>query len=461
MRLLFHILRAHIGPFLFSFVTLVFIFLLQFLMKFVDQLVGKGLGAWVILELIVLNLAWMVVLAVPMSVLVATLMGFGTLSSQNEIAAMKAGGMSLFRMLIGVVITSIVLTYLLIEFNNKVLPEANHQAKTLIIDIRRTKPTLTIVPGLFSRDITGYSILARKTFERSNELEGITIYDYTDPSTNTVVTAERGNVSFTPDYKKLIMDLENGEIHQMDMHDMKPYRRMQYSKHRIVMDAEGFDFERSSESAFSRGDRELSAQVMQSIVDSLERLNATARALAFEQTGERSSGPLRTSIQKSLDTGSVHKQAALIALTKARNAVNALESQMMVIGYQQKTINEYLVEIHKKYAIPVACIVFVFIGAPLGIMVRRGTFGTAATLSLGFFVLYWASLIGGEKLADRAIIAPWVGMWMANIALGVLGIYLTVRMARETPTVDWSRFERFLPRSFRPVSSQNFEAEPT
>src|ERR1051325_11624834 len=124
MRLDFHILRAHIAPFLFSFVTLMFIFLLQF--------VGKGLSWWVIGELITLNLAWMVVLAGPMSVLVSTLMGFGTLSANHEVTAMKAGGMSLYRMMLPVLLVSLVLTYLMIEFYNKVLPEANHRVKVLM-----------------------------------------------------------------------------------------------------------------------------------------------------------------------------------------------------------------------------------------------------------------------------------------------------------------------------------------
>jgi lipopolysaccharide export system permease protein len=442
-------LRAHIGPFIFSFITLMFIFLLQFLMKFIDQLVGKGLGGLVISELIVLSLAWMVVLAVPMSVLVATLMAFGSLSSHNEITAMKAGGMSLYRMMAPVFIASLLLTYLLIEFNNKVLPEANHRLKILMIDIRRIKPTLSIVPGLFSQDITGYSILARKTFEQSNDLEGVTIYDYTDPSTNVVVTAEQGRISFTPDYKKLIMDLYNGEIHEINVNEMQNYRLLRFHKHRIIMNAEGFDFERSNEGAFSRSDRELSAQAMIMIVDSLRRINdattqQTLQAFAFQKSG----GPPTREISLH-DSSMIHQRAVIMALNRARTAVSMLDNQLSLTEYNRSHINEYLVEINKKYSIPVACIVFVFIGAPLGIIARRGTFGVAATLSLGFFLLYWASLIGGEKLADRGIVAPWLGMWIANIALSILGVYLTLRMGRETPKIDWSALRRFIPKTLR------------
>src|SRR5437667_2206179 len=133
MRLYLHILRAHLAPFAFALVTVMFIFLLQFIMKFIDQLVGKGLSMWTISELITLNLAWMVVLAVPMAVLVATLMAFGTLSAHSEITAMKASGMSLYRMIAPVAIASLLLTYLLLDFNNNVLPDANHRVKILMV----------------------------------------------------------------------------------------------------------------------------------------------------------------------------------------------------------------------------------------------------------------------------------------------------------------------------------------
>jgi lipopolysaccharide export system permease protein len=450
MRVHLHILRAHIGPFIFSLTTLMFIFLLQFVMKFVDQLVGKGLGSMVISELIALNLAWMVVLAVPMSVLVATLMGFGSLASNNEITAMKASGISLYKMMATVIIAAFGLTYLLILFNNKVLPEANHRAKNLIMDIRRIKPTLAISPGLFSQEVAGYSILARKTFELSNDLEGVTIYDYTDPSFNVVVTAERGTVSFTADYRKLIMDLYDGEIHQVGVRDMSAYKKMKYQRHRIIMDAQGFDFERSDNDALanSRGDRELSAETMQSIVDSLEESNQMAIDRTLDTNPKAPSFGSRTPYAVK-DSSDFHLTALIMALNKERSILHAIENQSMIIDMNRHQINSYLVEIHKKYSIPVACIIFVFIGAPLGIIARRGTFGVGASLSLGFFLLYWASLIGGEKLADRGIIEPWLGMWMANIVLGILGMYLTVRTAKETPALDISRLQKLIPSAWR------------
>ncbi len=446
-----HILRAHIGPFFFSFFTLMFIFLLQFIMKFVDDLVGKGLAAFVIAELIILNLAWMVVLAIPMSVLVAVLMAFGGLSSQNEITAMKASGVSLYRMMLPVLLASMFITYLAIEFNNKILPEANHKAKTLMIDIRKKKPTLTLNAGMFSQEVSGYSILVRKTFEHSNDLEGITIYDYTNPVATVVITAAKGTISFTQDFRKLIMDLNDGEIHQKDNDEEHQYRRLRFSKHRILMNTEGFSLERSADGTFQRGDRELSAQTMSKIVDSLRNIN------------ENLTNEVRLSTIKSFNKifeGQKIKidsvQKINIAFNEARFQLGNIENQLSIINYNHDRIDEYLVEIHKKYSIPFACIVFVLIGAPLGIISRRGGFGIAATLSLGFFVLYWSSLIGGEKLADRNLISPWFGMWAANIILGVFGIILTLRMGRETPAINWNYFQKFIPKSFRTSQTEEF-----
>lgn len=456
MRLYRHILRAHIGPFVFSLCTLMFIFLLQLIMKTIDQFVGKGLSAWVITELMALNLAWMVVLAVPMSVLVATLMAFGGMASNNEITAMKAGGMSLYKMIAPVALCSIILTFLMIEFNNNVLPDANHMVRTLTFDIRRKKPTLTIQQGLFSSDINGYSILARKTFEQSNDLEGVTIYDYTNPSIQVVVTGEHGRVSFSPDYRKLIMDLDNGEIHQMQIGEKDSYRRMRFVRHRIVMDVEGFDFERSGMGAIPRGGRELSARDMSLMVDSIEQVN-TGTVQLMNTIVDEPLHPVPQPRGASMPIGYRHDPGMspeFRALIRAKNLSGIVNSQLSVLNANDEQINTYLVEIYKKYSISVACIVFVFLGAPLGIMARRGTFGIAATLSLGFFVLYWACLIGGEKLADRGLVEPWIGMWIANIILGILGIYLLFRTATETPQISWTFFRRFVPKSWRTPEDQ-------
>ncbi|HEX9657306.1 MAG TPA: LptF/LptG family permease [Bacteroidota bacterium] len=446
-----HILRALIGPFVFSFATIMFILLLQFVMKFIDQLVGKGLSAWIIIEVIALNLAWIVVLAGPMSVLVATLMAFGELSANNEITTMKATGMSIYRMITPVAGAATILAVLLVLFYNYLLPEANHKARTLASDIRRKKPTLNMQPGIFVKDVSGYSILVRKTFEHSNDLEGITLYDYTNPNINVVITAESGRISFSPDFRKLIFDLHDGEIHELDMQHISSYRRIHFIDHRISMPVEGFDFERSDESVYARGDRELSAETMLAIVDSLQKNRGEIFA-SVENIVTRDMDRLLTA-----KTDSAHQYDRLYLpspvkvppLVRTRQVSSLITTELSRADFIERQIDGYMVEVYKKFSIPTAAIVFVFLGAPLGIMARRGGFGIGATLSLGFFVMYWAFLIGGEKLADRDILSPFWGMWSANIVLGILGILLMIRIGRETVVLRFDALHRLIPKRFQ------------
>jgi len=443
-----HILRTHVAPFFFSVVVLMFIFLLQALIKFLDQLAGKGLSAFVIMEWFVLSLSYIFVLAVPMGVLVATLMAFGNLAANNEITAIRTTGVSLYHMMLPPLLASIVLCLFLIKFNNDVLPDSNHKLKVLTQDIYRKKPTLTIVPGLFSQDIPGYTILVRKTFEHSNDLEGVTIFDNTDNTATTTITADRGTISFSPDYQKLIMDLSNGEIDEVNTVDYKQYRRIRFIKHRIAMDAQGYEFQRSQESTVGRSDREMSSADMREAVDSLGREESRSQKRIIQMV-QQDIGTIFSStkrLHQPYQTTTDPVTTAGFRLSSMRTTASIEQARIEVFETQQR---EYEVEIYKKYAIPVACIVFVFVGAPLGIIARRGTFGVSASVSLGFFLFYWACLLQGEQLANRGYLAPWFGMWVANIVIGVIGIYLTYRIAQENLVFDWTLVKRVVPRRWR------------
>ena len=417
-------------------------------MKFADRLVGKGLDLFVILKLIAFNLAWMVVLVVPMATLVATLMAFGNLSQNNEITIMKSSGTSLYRMMLAPLLASLVIGYLLLIFNNDVLPDANHQAKILMQDISRQKPTLSLEPGVFSQEVSNYAILAREINQKTNELRDITIYDYSDPREIKVVTADKGKIYFSKDQTKLIMDLENGEIHESDVSKTNLYRRVRFEKHRIAMDGAQFSFQQSALGS-PRGERELSASAMREIVDSLSvarvryRMDLTREAKKYFF--------LDTAATKGSRFSDTRSQQLVYSrlLDKFRNERNIIVSRYKRLEAKRNEINKYEVEIYKKYALPAACIVFVLIGAPLGTMTKRGGFGVAASISLFFFLIYWAFLIGGEKLAERDFFAPFWGMWSANILLTIAGIFLTIKTVRETVTINFAWLRKFVPKQFR------------
>jgi lipopolysaccharide export system permease protein len=433
MKIYKYILKSHIAPFFISFFLIIFIFTFQFIMKYIDNLVGKGLSWWVISQVISLNLAWMVTLAGPMAALVATLMAFGSLSSTNEITVMQSSGISLLKLMAPVIIFAGILCYSLIQFNNNVLPEANHRTKTLMSDIQRTRPTFAIEPGKFTDDISGYNMLVKKTHPASNKLEGILIIDSSNPEVSTILTADSGEISFSKDFAKIIMDLYNGQIHQLNKRNIyEGYREVRFVRHIVSIDAQGFGFSKSDENALSRGDRELSADSMRHIVAKIRSDFRADNEKTFEQviqlTKDFSAFNYDVKLSE-LDSASA-KQVILYVKTLAnryRSLKTKILSKKQIETAKDREIDTYWVEIHKKYSIPFACIVFVLIGAPLGVKTKRGGFGMAAGMSLGFFLLYWAFLIGGEKLADRQMLSPFLSMWTANFVLGAAGLYLTFR----------------------------------
>jgi lipopolysaccharide export system permease protein len=448
-------LLAHIGPFFFGFFTVIFVFLLQFLTRTLDRLVGKGLELTVIIELILLQIAWMVVLAAPMGVLIACLMAFGKMTNDLEITAMRAGGISLGRLMYPVLIAGAILTVLVERFGNVVLPEANHQAKVLMMDISRKKPSFGLQENVFSNMIYGYSILARKTSETTSDIGGVTIYDYTRPQTETVITAETGKFEYSSDFRYLIMTLYNGEMHEIDKNTRKEYRRVEFQKHKVLLDASGFGFQRSDESTVSRGDRELSASTMLGICDSLQaQIDARKQRIAQSSTTLLERILAGTPFQaldslKFADSLSTHTQPYPtdtlfylssipktsqiemidMATSLGRTVQNETSNSLFSIRNDLEMQRKYMVEVHKKFSIPFACFCFVLVGVPLGVLAKRGGFGIGAGLSLAFFLMYWAFLISGEKLADRGIVSPSVAMWAGNAVLILIGAGLFIAVS--------------------------------
>ncbi|MBK7981554.1 MAG: LptF/LptG family permease [Ignavibacteriae bacterium] len=452
MILFKYISKNLLMPFLFALFTLMSVFLLQFLMKIADKLVGKGLSFIVISKLIIYSLSWMFVLAVPMAVLIATLMAFGSMAQNNEVAIMKASGISLYKMMLPPLAGSILIAFLLVQFNNNIYPEANHALRVLTQDISNQKPTLSLVPGVFSQEMPRYSLLAREIDSETNELKNLTIYDYSTAQSYNVVTAKRGEIYFTADRKKLILNLFDGEIHTSNIGNLKPYRKLEFKNHIIAMDADQFSL-RESALGGRRGDRELGAPAILALVDSIAQLNN-------EETKRLEKQITSNFVKDTLHFANIekHNKSLKISLFHAEDKVRATKNALMPIlrriDANEKRMDSYWVEIHKKYSIPFACIVFVLIGVPLGTMTRRGGFGVAAGISLGFFLVYWAFLIGGEKLSDRGMLSPFWGTWTANIVLGIIGIILVRKGAKERVELNLDFFKKFVPKSWR-INSEN------
>jgi len=428
-----------------------FLFLLQFLMNNLDKLIGKGLDNAIILQVIMLSLSWMIVLAIPMGVLFSTLMAFGSMSGAHETTIIKSGGRSLWRMMMPIIFIGCGLFYGVYWFNDTILPESNHRFKILMQDIQRKKPTFAIESGRFVSQLEGYTILARKVDTASGAMYGVTIYDNGFSTRTNVLSADTGSIKFSSDYARVIVTLRNGEVHQLQKQKRTDFRIMRFAKHVISIAARDFLFQQSDVNPGSRGDREMSIADMRAIVFETDvSINVTqkridtllqdhyAEVMQARIAGDTSG--LTDALQKPSNPNDIDIQKRV--MNRLSMLLSPLESDLFQASEQQKKKKAYLVEIYKKYSIPCACLVFVFIGCPLGMMSKRGNFGISAAISLIFYVIFWACLIGGEKLADRDLISAEVGGWFGIYVTGFIGLALTFIMNNEWSIKDiWLRFK--------------------
>lgn len=463
------ILRALPGPFLAWLGTLMFLLVMQFLIRYLPDIAGRGLPLGVIIELIAYNLSYMVVLAVPMSTLLASLMVFGRLAESKAYAVAKNAGISIWQLLWPALIVGVFLTACMTYFNNVMLPESNFRARNLWQDIRSKKPGFELQPGIFYEGIHDYSILVQDLPPESNELFDVLIFDYTDGTRRqSVIKARRGTI----ESRGLAVDVElqDGEVHRLlpatDNSTKERYERIAFDRYRLTLDLSDFVFERSDPRQGYRSDRTTPTFEMIQFVDSLEAdiaaktadLDSIAMKLLPDSTWQVAAtdqpAPLSSPASPDTTTAPVQRialadlpaperqRAYNLALENARTTRTLIDDAQRTIDIFSKEANRYRVEIHKKFSIAVACLIFMLIGAPLGLSIRRGGLGTVAALALGIFMFYWVTLVQGEKLADRDFLTPWVGMWIANIMMLLLGLWLVIYVAldlRATPRLR-SRF---------------------
>ena len=424
-----YILKAHLGTFFFAFVTIIFVFILSFLTQFLERLIGKGLDFSIIAEVVLLQSAWMVSLAVPMAALVSTVMAFSTLTNSSELTVMRSGGISIYRLVAPVLLAALALSLLMERFNNVLMPEANYKANSLFADITRMKPGLGLDKNAFSDVIKGYSIMVRDIDNETGELSDIVLYDRGRPDVRTVIMAAKGRIQFTEDYSHLVLTLEDGQIHELALPRMDRYRKMVFAKNRYVFDATGYGFERSDDRNRRRGGKELSAADLLTMARKFHLKGDVA-----ESSIDKGIEALRAEIATIRRRPASSPEALPPAVTgRAIEAVDTmlddLSQRIEQMQENRESFNDYMIEYHKKYSLAFACLVFAVVGAPLGVMARRGGFGAGAALSLFFFVLYWVLLIGGEKIAERGVLAPAIVVWLPNVMLAAAGLFMMYRLS--------------------------------
>ncbi len=481
-----YILKEHLGPLAFAVSALTSLLLLNFVAKRLGDLVGKGLPWDVIAEFLLLSVPFTLAMTLPMAVLVATLHAFSRLASENEITAFKASGVSMQRLMVPVMLASLVLTAAMVLFNDQVLPRANHRLATLQSDIARVKPTLTLQEQVINEVVPRTLFLrAARIASGTNQMHDVTIYDLGDPAHRRSIEADSGGVALSTSGEDLILTLFDGTTTEVDAERPARLQRSFFHEDIILVRGVSGGLDRGADRASYRSDRELSVCELRARVDeaSVQRDSAWVRvqrslgdSLAADHVPRIPRGvgglycdgvrrlqawltppPAAAAVQ----SGQGDSTASGRPVTPVAGQPASMISDVMLEGMRfeltvaQNTIDQYRVEIEKKFAIASACFIFVLLGAPIALRFPRGGVGLTIGVSLGVFAIYYAGLLMGEALADRALLDPGIAMWGANLGLGLVGLVLTLRLGTEGSTSRGSelaeRWHRWRARRRRPA----------
>ena len=435
-----YLIKQSFIPFILSVGVITTVLFLQFLIRAIDRFLGKGLDIFTILEYLYLNLAWIIALSVPMSLLISSVMTYGRMSQDNEITALKSAGVNLFSIIKPALWFGSIVGFLLCLFNNFILPDMNYNARLLARDIYQKKPELTIEPGYFVDMIPQYTMIVKEL--DGKEFKDVKIFSKNTSSEQTTIYAERGSLDSKGGI--ITVNLQNGEIHEIDLENYDHYRKIKFGTHQIIISIDDLLLNRTSEA--NRTDREMKVPAMiekiqqnkLSIEQIKNRITAVKQDIGINSDNEMTLSNIIDEIEnlknndmpKNEETREYNKDIPITEyeqnekMRSLNNNARQFQNEFTLIENYEKNNNKYLVEIHKKFTLAVACVLFTLVGAPLGILVRKGGITIASALSITFFLIYYILLIWGEQLADRALLDPAIGSWMPNIVLFIVGLII-------------------------------------
>lgn len=467
-------LRSFIGPLILTFFIVLIIFILQFLWMYVDELAGKGLELKVLAELLFQFSLTFVPLSLPLAILLASLMTFGNLGEYLELTALKSSGVPLQRIMLPIFIFASFLAVASFLFADYVLPISTRKARTLLHDIRRKRPELNIQAGTFYNGIDGFSIKITDKDPETNRLEGIYIYDHREGIGNTaVIHADSGYMKVTADESGLILTLFNGyaykDIEEKNVPQDKrkyPFRRDRFSEQTMVIELTGFGLNRSGMDLYRSNYAMLNTAGLSFFIDSLSGRYRTRADVYFKEfTRTRLFTPAHYfpgdyyyygdtasarqlkdfNCRAAFDTLSFGDKSTTVnrALNLARDGTAFMLEKSESLVAEAKNLKKYEAERYKRYTLPIACLVFFFIGAPLGAIIRKGGLGTPAVISVLFFLFYYVITLSGEKFAKELIISIPIGMLASTIILLPIGIFLTYKATTDAAIMDAETYVNF------------------
>ena len=420
-----YLLKELTTPFLTTFFVLIFVLLSQFILKNLDRFLGKGLSLGIILKFLFLNSAWIISLAIPMAVLVTTLITFGKLSSNNEITAFKASGITYNALLKPCLAFSLTILLLLIPYNLWLLPEMNHNVRKLSYAISKNRPDIEFNENMLN-------ILSDKTIYlgdriNSNSFSNIIIFDNKYNNSSNTIMADDGEFLSMDD--GILLNLNRGSIHEKSTLNQE-YRKTFFNNYKIAIPFNELGY--NDVNNLVKQEREMNIHLL------IEKNNYFKEKMFKEKLELTKNNSLLTSLNDSINV--INKGTVNILsknkLNKKINIINKkIEKNNRLIPIYAKESNKYAVEIHKKFSVPFACIIFVLLGMPLGILAKKSNMGVSVSISLVVFIIYWCFLILGEELADNTIINPIIAMWAPNIFLSLLSYYLYSLVSKENITL--------------------------
>jgi lipopolysaccharide export system permease protein len=438
---------------------------MQFFWVYIDDLIGKGLSIWIILELLFYVSASLIPLALPLAILLSSLMTFGNLSEKNELTALKSSGLSLYKIMRPLTMVVILLAGFTFYFSNYIIPLANLKWHSLIYDIQNTKLSTIITPGVYTRELEGYAI---KVKEGNDSLfKDIIIHDHSIPTEFKTVKAKEARLYRSKNGLYLFFNLKNGVVYeelesqspiflsndqeQKGTVSTNPSRITNFEKASYKMNISGFKLNRTDEDVFTNKFEMLNVFQINAATDSLQIKQKKLKKSFAEGAMNNSAYFLKINSSENLtlkkmdlekkatvkNWAEINKNEKIIALNdaiaKLRRLNQNISSQKDFIKTISKEEDQYWVEFHRKFALTYAIIVLFFIGAPLGAIIRKGGFGAPVVIAAVIFMIYFILISIGDNLADTAVVSPFFGMWMAGIFFTPIALFITKAAADDSP----------------------------
>ncbi len=461
------ILKSFLGPFIITFFIAFFVLTMQTLWKYIDDLVGKGLDVLTILQFVGYASATLSSLAMPIAILISSIMTFGNLGESFELVAIKSSGISLLRFMRPLIWVTALLCFITFLFSNYVIPYSNLKFYTLYQDILAKKPAFDLQEGVFYNQLQGYSIRVENKGKDGKTLNGVLIYEAGNSLQDNTIISKEGKMSVSPDKNFLEFNLTDGNRYQEKGNygdTATEYVRLQFREFKKLFDISVLQQKSSNDSSLRSNIKMLSARQLSKNLDSMvKKKDSTVLAYASNLNaslllGKKKAVPVTDTAAKKNYSVFPDSLKAIIenaTLAKANELKNLIMMGKAEVDAKENEIIFTKIEWHRKWAFSLACMVLFFIGAPLGSIIRKGGLGMPLVVAIVFFLLFHLLNMFGEKFARNGIVVPWLGMWLAVLTLTPVGFFFTYKAMHDSQLFNKEFYARLFKRILSVLPSKS------